>query len=93
MACTLTTVRDLWREWTIGWSSGPAIQALEAVYGSRWRPSQKERVFFGRRKVIVDEISRCMALGKTFEVAVEELELVRSKGKFSLHGLWEFLWD
>ena len=86
-----STVPDLWREWTVGWGNGPAIQALEATYGARWRPSQKERMFFGRRKVIIDEIRRRTALGKTTTTVIEEIELVRSRGKLTLHGLAEFL--
>ena len=86
-----TTVPDLWREWTVGWGNRPAIQALETAYGARWRPSQKERMFFGRRKIIIDEIHRRTALGKTTAAVVEEIELVRSRGKFTLHGLAEFL--
>lgn len=85
------TVPDLWREWTVGWGNGPAIQALEATYGARWRPSQKERMFFGRRKIIIDEIRRRTTLGKTTAAVIEEIELVRSRGKFTLHRLAEFL--
>ncbi len=51
---TVTTVPDLWREWTVGLGGGPAVQALEDSYGPRWRPSQEERVFFCRRKTIID---------------------------------------
>lgn len=93
MCRTISTVPDLWREWMFGWGSAPAIQALEAAYGAKWRPSQTERVFFGRRKVIIDEVHRRTVSGKPPEAAVEELELVRSRMKLSLHSLWKWLND
>ena len=91
MVRNYSTVPDLWREWTIGWGNGPAIQVLEAMYGARWRPSQKERMFFGWQKVIIDKIRRRTALGKTTTTVIKEIELVWSRGKLTLHGLAEFL--
>jgi Transcriptional activator of glycolytic enzymes len=64
MSRTIRTVPDLWREWTRGFSADqPSIQSLEDAYGARWRPEQKGRPFFSRRKVIIDYIRRRTALG------------------------------
>lgn len=93
MSRTINTVPDLWREWMFGLGSAPAIQALETAYGARWRPSQQERVFFGRRKMIIEEVQRRTALGMTSEAAVEELELVRRRMNVGLHKLWKWLHD
>ena len=53
---TISTVRELWTEWTIVLNSQPAVLALEQQYGTQWRSESKERVMFGRRKIIIDEI-------------------------------------
>ena len=80
---TITTVPDLWREWTVGLGVGPAVQHLEDTYGAAWRPSQKERVLYSRRKVIIDEIRTRQAGGDTATIAVEKLEIVRQRSKLS----------
>src|SRR3954451_20975707 len=89
----IQTVLELWREWTVGLGFGqPSVQSLEDSYGAIWRPEQKERVFFSRRKVIIDEIRRRAAeRGGNTAAIVEELELIRQWGKFTLHGLWQVL--
>ena len=37
MNCTISSVHDLWQEWTVGLDLGPSIQALEAVYRAFWQ--------------------------------------------------------
>jgi Centromere DNA-binding protein complex CBF3 subunit, domain 2/Transcriptional activator of glycolytic enzymes len=91
MSRTISTVPDLYKEWTFGLGSAPAIQALEDAYGARWRPSQAERVFFSRRKVIISEIQRRQAEGEAPEAVAEELDLVRRRMKTTLNGLQKWL--
>jgi hypothetical protein len=91
MSRTIETTHDLWTEWTIGLGGNPSVQSLEDTYGAAWRPAQIERVFFSRRKVIIDEIRTRHAAGISLAAAVEELELVRKRSKLSLHGLWKML--
>ena len=88
---TIQTVPDLWREWTAGLGNRPAVQSLEDSYGAAWRPSQSERVMFGRRKVIIDEIRARQSEGLSVAAAVEQVELVRQRGNLSLHGLYKLL--
>ena len=33
----VTTVPELWREWTVGLGGLPSVVSLDASYGSRWR--------------------------------------------------------
>ena len=78
MSRTNSTVYDLWREWSEGLgSNGYAVRELEEMYGPRWRPEQSEKMYFGRRKVIIGEVIRRMQQGKTKDQAIEELEFVR----------------
>jgi Centromere DNA-binding protein complex CBF3 subunit, domain 2/Transcriptional activator of glycolytic enzymes len=91
MSRTIQSVHDLWREWTVGLGSGPAIQALEQTYGASWRPTQSERVFFGRRKLIIDEIQRRQRRTTDLQAAIDELELIRIRRRTTLHGLWKLL--
>jgi hypothetical protein len=89
---TIKTVPDLWREWTCGLGNDPSVQTLEETYGAAWRPLQSERVMFSRRKVIIDEIyARNHDRGISLTTAVEEVELVRTRGKLSLYGLYQLL--
>ena len=71
----------------MGLGNSPVVQTLEDSYGARWRPSQSERVFFSRRKVIIDEIRTRERRGISTQVAVEEVELIRQRGRLSLYGL------
>ena len=90
---TINTVSDLYREWTVGLRGGSAVQTLERVYGGRWRPEQAERMFFSRRKVIIDEIQRrqaCISAQDPLR-CVEELEQIRRNGRMSLHALFKHL--
>jgi Transcriptional activator of glycolytic enzymes/Centromere DNA-binding protein complex CBF3 subunit, domain 2 len=91
MSRTISSVPDLYREWMFGLGSAPAIQALEDAYGAKWRLPQAERVFFGRRKIIISEIQRRQAEGEAPEAVVEELELVRRRMKITLNGLQQWL--
>jgi hypothetical protein len=88
---TIKTVPELWREWTCGLGDNPSVQSLEETYGAAWRPSQSERVMFSRRKVIIDEIYARNHGGTPLSAAVEELELVRTRGRLSLYGLYQLL--
>ncbi|KAH8430197.1 uncharacterized protein LDX57_013066 [Aspergillus melleus] len=86
---TISTVPDLWREWTVGFGNGPSVQSLEDSYGPRWRPSQEERVFFCRRKVIINWIRAKQRERPNTEatVIVMELERYRRQQRASLAKL------
>jgi hypothetical protein len=84
-------VPEVWREWTYGLGANPSVQSLERSYGATWRPSSRERVMFCRRKVIIDEIYTRHSKGLSLDAAVEELELVRCRGKLSLYQLSQLL--
>ena len=53
------TVPDLWREWTVGLGpNSPPVKDLEELYGPKWRPESSERMWFSRRKPIIDLIKQ-----------------------------------
>jgi hypothetical protein len=83
----VVTIPDLWREWTIGLGGLPSVAALDAAYGSRWRPPA-ERQYYSMRKVIIDEIIARVgnSLGdqEAMKATVEAMELERIKGRASL---------
>ena len=43
---TISSVHNLWQEWTVSLGSGSSIQALKAVYGAFWQKPQSEKVWF-----------------------------------------------
>jgi hypothetical protein len=79
----ITTIPDLWREWTVGLGGQLSVEALDERWGSRWRHGA-EFQFYSRRKVIIDEIKRLMAGGREAVDVVDSLEKQRLRSKASL---------
>lgn len=71
----ISTVHDLWREWSIGLGTGPSVKSLEEAWGPRWRQTPTETRFFNRRRIIIDEVNRLVKeSGVTVEEAVRSLD-------------------
>jgi len=87
---TISTVPQLWREWTVGLGNGPSVQGLEDLYGPRWRRARSETVIYSQRKVII-EIWRQQATGINTGAALEEVELMRQRDRLSLRQLFRLL--
>jgi hypothetical protein len=79
----VTTIPDLWREWTVGLGGQLSVEALDERWGSRWRHGA-EFQFYSRRKVIIDEIKRLAAGGRAAIDVVDSLEEQRLRAKSSL---------
>ncbi|KAI0454180.1 transcriptional activator of glycolytic enzymes-domain-containing protein [Xylaria acuta] len=77
---TVGTVEEVWREYREGMDGQPAIEKLDATWGSRWRPEPRGRTWYSRRKVIWDKIKEYMAEGMDEEAAVQEVERLRDGG-------------
>ncbi|KAI1177030.1 transcriptional activator of glycolytic enzymes-domain-containing protein [Nemania sp. FL0916] len=77
---TVATVEEVWKEYRHGLDGQPAIEKLDAMWGSRWRPEPRGRTWYSRRKVIWDKIKEFMAEGKSEEAAVQEVEKLRDGG-------------
>ncbi|KAI0399789.1 transcriptional activator of glycolytic enzymes-domain-containing protein [Xylaria palmicola] len=77
---TVGTVEEVWREYREGMDGQPAIEKLDAAWGSRWRPEPRGRTWYSRRKVIWDKIKEYMADGMAEEAAVQEVEKLRDGG-------------
>jgi hypothetical protein len=89
MSRFLTTVQDVWREWSVGLGPNPAVSAMEKTWGTRWRSNPTESRFFNRRKVIVDEIGRLVSTEEVnnFDEAIRKLENRRRANDESLNWL------
>jgi hypothetical protein len=72
-----STVAELWREWTVGFYGQDSIEALERMWGSKWRPGGKNATAFCRRKVIIDAIRKSINRGRSEEEAVAAMEIKR----------------
>jgi len=79
----VTTIPDLWREWTVGLGGQQSVESLDERWGSRWRHGA-EFQFYSRRKVIIDEIKRLVAGGREAIDVVDSLEEQRLTAKASL---------
>jgi hypothetical protein len=83
----LRTVRQLCEEWFTGLGGRPSIIQLNQQWGTKWRSGSKEKNFYSRRKVIIDEVTRRTIAGNR-QAAIVELELIREQaGNISLDKL------
>ncbi|KAI1373158.1 transcriptional activator of glycolytic enzymes-domain-containing protein [Hypoxylon crocopeplum] len=74
---TVGTVEEVWKEYREGMDGQPAIEDLDATWGSRWRPEPRGRTWYSRRKVIWDKIKEYMGEGLDEDDAVREVEKLR----------------
>lgn len=77
---TVGTVEEVWKEYREGMDGQPAIEELDATWGSRWRPEPRGRTWYSRRKVIWDKIKEHMGEGMNEDEAVREVEKLRDGG-------------
>ncbi|KAK7943390.1 uncharacterized protein PG986_012503 [Apiospora aurea] len=77
---TVGTVEEVWKEYREGMDGQPAIEELDATWGSRWRPEPRGRTWYSRRKVIWDKIKDFIAEGMEEDEAVKEVEKLRDGG-------------
>ncbi|KAI2607726.1 transcriptional activator of glycolytic enzymes-domain-containing protein [Hypoxylon fragiforme] len=77
---TVGTVEEVWREYREGMDGQPAIEELDATWGSRWRPEPRGRTWYSRRKVIWDKIKEYMSEGLDEDDSVREVEKLRDGG-------------
>lgn len=77
---TVATVEEVWKEYRQGMDGQPAIEKLDSIWGSRWRPEPRGRTWYSRRKVIWDKIKEYMTEGMDEEAAVQEVEKLRDGG-------------
>jgi hypothetical protein len=86
----VTTVPDLWREWTVGLGGLPSVAALDTMYKSRWR-LQSAHQYYSMHKVIIDEVivlaRNCLDNQDALATAVEALEQQQVHKKASLDKL------
>lgn len=94
MSRDISTLQEMVREWYEGLDGGPSVRQLEAQYGSKWRTkNDAERVFLGRRKVIINKIEESIRASngkRTFDDIVEEMEDERKRLKKSIDGLGRY---
>lgn len=88
---SLDTVPEVWEEWRYGRDGNPSLESIDALWGPRWRPDPRIRVWYGRRKAILDQIRKYMADGIDEKTAVTEVENMRC-GR-TLHWLSRILLD
>jgi len=77
---TVATVEEVWKEYREGIDGQPAIEKLDATWGSRWRPEPRGRTWYSRRKVIWDKIKEFINEGMDEQSAVQEVEKLREGG-------------
>ena len=86
----VTTVPDLWREWTVGFAGSPPVQALNNQWGSLWRKGPGETQYYCTRKVIINEIISHSSCDRASEKAVRLLKTQRNEQCAKLMSLDAF---
>ncbi|KAK4520942.1 uncharacterized protein ATC70_006826 [Mucor velutinosus] len=83
MSRQVTTVCDLWDEWTIGRDGFWSVQELEDKWGAKWR--KDDRKWFNIRKKIIDSVEDLqLDLGLSPASAVGALQKVPNTRRWSL---------
>lgn len=86
MSRTIVTCEELWREWTEGLGPHPSVQALDDQYGTAWRLQDGQ--WHSRRRRIINFIrTESQRLQITAVQAVQRLDSLRTRAKWSLHQL------
>lgn len=89
MSRAITTVKDLWADFSVGIAGGPSIQGLESRWKAKWRKGA-ETQFYLRRKVIIDRIKFFISShGLEESVAIAKVD--EEKGDKSLDALGKHL--
>ncbi len=85
---TVSTVLDVWFEWTEGRGGKPAILDLNQKYGSDWRQDDKNA--YSRRKKLIDEVNYIATaqLRDPMEAA-QLIENDRLAGNHHINYMWE----
>jgi hypothetical protein len=87
----LTTVHEVWTEYSCGIGCNPAVKDLEITFGTKWRKAPKEQRYFCRRSILYHKIQQLISEGFTEADAVNKLEMLRTSNKFTLDALQKYL--
>ena len=87
----LTTVNQVWQEYKYGINGSPSVESVVTRYGTNWRKSRTEWVYYSKRKKIYGHITQALKKGKSEDEAVNELEAVRVTQGWSLAKLQDNL--
>ena len=88
---SLSTVHEVWKEYTEGFGNNASVKELEQKYGAMWRREPKEQRYFSRRNILYKKIEELIRSGITEEDAVNELEALRATKELSLDALQKFI--
>jgi len=75
MSRSITTFKQVWKEYNTGLDNGPAVKDLEAIHKTKWRKDATERKFFQRRLVLYQGIKDVtIHSGKSVDVVIMALD-------------------
>jgi len=83
----LTTVTEVWNEYTVDIGYNPSVKHMEDTYGTKWRRHPSEQRYFSRRKILYDRVKELIVQGYTERDAVQELETLRKNNNLTLDAL------
>lgn len=89
----ISTVFNLWREWSVDIGNGPSVSTLNDTYGSGWRVGwlSKERHYYSQRLAIIDHVYRLSGVDANGEPLRSHEEVAKQldeeRGRTGLDGL------
>ena len=82
---TLTTVPQVWQEYSVGLNGNPSVKTLESRFGRSWRLRSESTTYYNRKK-IYDYIENLIAQGIPEETAASQTEAYRKSLNCSLYA-------
>ena len=79
----LTTINQVWQEYTEGLDGNPSVKSMDKEYGTKWRGPLKKLIYYKRNKIyrLVNDL---VAARYTEQEAVDMLESIRIARKWTL---------
>ena len=93
MCRAVRTVKELWREWTVGLQGHPSIEALDRKWGNRWRAGRHSKLqWYSLQLEVIREIRRlAQAQGMGEDAAMWQVSLQQQQASCSLDQFYKLL--
>lgn len=85
---SVTSAQRLWKEWHEGLHGNESVESIERKYKNAWRKDARDRMFFMKRKNIIDLVKKVSKYkGKSNNEIIEEIDQYMSEEKKTLNWI------
>ena len=87
MSRSVSSVSELWKEFTEGIGINPAVETLESQHGTKWRKGNSETQFYFRRKAVIDRVKHFISSQNlNTEAAIRKADVERGSKSLDAYG-------